>query len=88
MAVACKVLPPCRLVNVLVTGAEVVVWEDTGASRNIALPAIGALNATLAVILVVGWARVLGHGGGRQRGYRATLTQEIGKIYYTGAEAS
>jgi hypothetical protein len=40
------------------------------------------------VILIVGWARVLGHGSGRQRGYRATLTREIGKIYYTGAEAS
>lgn len=88
MAFAWKFMLPLMLVNVLVTGAEVVVWEETGASRNIALPAIGALNATLAVILVVGWARVLGHGSGRQRGYRATLTQEIGKIYYTGAEAS
>ena len=88
MAFAWKFMLPLMLVNVLVTGAEVVVWEETGASRNIALPAIGALNATIAVILVVGWARVLGHGSGRQRGYRATLTQEIGKIYYTGAEAS
>ncbi|MCH8051044.1 MAG: NADH-quinone oxidoreductase subunit NuoH [Chloroflexi bacterium] len=88
MAFAWKFMLPLMLVNVLVIGAEVVVWEETGASRNIALPAIGALNATLAVILVVGWARVLGHGSGRQRGYRATLTQEIGKIYYTGAEAS
>ena len=88
MAFAWKFMLPLMLVNVLVIGAEVVVWEETGASRNIALPAIGALNATIAVILVVGWARVLGHGSGRQRGYRATLTQEIGKIYYTGAEAS
>ena len=88
MAFAWKFMLPLMLVNVLIIGAEVVVWEETGASRNIALPAIGALNATLAVILVVGWARVLGHGSGRQGGYRATLTQEIGKIYYTGAEAS
>ena len=76
------------LVNALLVAIEVVVWEETGASRNVALPAISAINAVLAVILVVGWARVLGHGSGRQRGYRATLTREIGKIYYTGAEAS
>ena len=88
MAFAWKFMLPLMLVNVLVIATEVVIWEETGASRNIALPAIGAVNATLAVILVVGWARVLGHGSGRQRGYRATLTREIGKIYYTGAEAS
>ena len=88
MAFAWKFMLPLMLVNVLLIATEVVIWEETGASRNIALPAIGAVNATLAVILVVGWARVLGHGSGRQRGYRATLTREIGKIYYTGAEAS
>ena len=88
MAFAWKFMLPLMLVNALVIAVEVVVWEETGASRNVALPAIGAVNATLAVILVIGWARVLGHGSGLQRGYRATLTREIGKIYYTGAEAS
>ena len=88
MAFAWKFMLPLMLVNILVIGAEVFVWEETGASRNIALPAIGAVNTTLAVVLVVGWARFLGHGSGRQRGYRATLTREVGKIYYTGAEAS
>jgi len=88
MSFAWKFMLPLMLVNVLVIGAEVFIWEETGASRNIALPAIGAVNTTLAVILVVGWGRFLGHGSGRQRGYRATLTREIGKIYYTGAEAS
>ncbi len=88
MTFAWKFMLPLMLVNVLIIGAEVVVWEETGASRNVALPAIGVVNAMFAVILIVGWARVLGHGSGRQRGYRATLTREIGKIYYTGAEAS
>ena len=88
MTFAWKFMLPLMLLNVLIIGAEVVAWEETGASRNVALPAIGAVNAVLAVILIVGWARVLGHGSGRQRGYRATLTREIGKIYYTGAEAS
>lgn len=88
MAFAWKFMLPLMLVNILVIGTEVLVWDQTGASRNIALPAIGALNTTLAVILVVGWARFLGHGSGLQRGYRATLTREVGKIFYTGAEAS
>ncbi len=88
MSFAWKFMLPLMLVNVLLIGAEVLIWEETGASRNVALPLIGAVNATLAVILIVGWARFLGHGSGRQRGYRATLTREVGKIYYTGAEAS
>jgi NADH-quinone oxidoreductase subunit H len=88
MTFAWKFMLPLMILNILVVGAEVLIWDETGASRNVALPAIGAVNATLAVILVVGWARFLGHGSGRQRGYRATLTREVGKIYYTGAEVS
>ncbi len=88
MSFAWKFMLPLMIVNILLIGAEVLIWEETGASRNVALPVIGAVNTTLAVILVVGWARFLGHGSGRQRGYRATLTREVGKIYYTGAEAS
>ena len=88
MSFAWKFMLPLMIVNVLLIGTEVLIWEETGASRNVALPAIGAVNTTLAVMLVVGWALFLGHGRGQQRGYRATLTREIGKIYYTGAEAS
>jgi len=88
MTFAWKFMLPLMIVNVLLIGSEVLIWEETGASRNIALPAIGAVNTMLAVILVVAWARFLGHGSGRQRGYRATLTKEVGKIYFTGAEAS
>ena len=88
MSFAWKFMLPLIILNILLIGAEVFLWEETGASRNVALPLIGAVNTTLAVVLVVGWARFLGHGSGRQRGYRATLTREVGKIYYTGAEAS
>jgi len=88
MSFAWKFMLPLMLVNVLFIATEVVVWEETGASRNVALPAIAIINSTLAVALVIGWGSILGHGRGRQRGYRATLTREIGKIYYTGAEAS
>ena len=88
MAFAWKFMLPLMLVNVLIIGAEVLIWDETEASRNVALPVIGVVNAVLAVALVVAWARFLGHGSGKQKGHRATLTREVGKIYYTGVEAS
>jgi len=88
MAFAWKFMLPLMVLNVLAVGAEIMVWHETEASRNVALPAIGAVNAALALVLVVGWGRFLGHGTGSQKGHRATLTREVGKIYYTGAEAS
>lgn len=87
MSFAWKFMLPLMLVNILVVGAETLIWDETGASRNVALPAIAAINITLAVVLVLGWARFLGHGKGKQSGHRATLTREVGKIYYEGAEA-
>jgi NADH-quinone oxidoreductase subunit H len=87
MSFAWKFMLPLMLVNVLVVGAETLIWHETEASRNIALPAIAAINVTLMVVLVVGWARFLGHGTGKQSGHRATLTREVGKIYYEGVEA-
>jgi NADH-quinone oxidoreductase subunit H len=65
MGFAWKFLLPLMLVNVLVVGGEVLIWDETEASRNVALPVIGAVNAALAVVLLVGWARFLGHGSGR-----------------------
>ncbi|MEX1193769.1 MAG: NADH-quinone oxidoreductase subunit NuoH [Dehalococcoidia bacterium] len=87
MNFAWKFMLPLMIVNVLVVGTEVLIWDETEASRNVALPAIAAINAALAVFLIVGWARFLGHGTGTQAGRRATLTDEVGRIYY-GAEAS
>lgn len=87
MGFAWKFMLPLTILNILVVGAQVLIWAETDASRNVALPVIAAINWTLAVVLVVGWARFLGHGTGKQSGHRATLTREVGKVFYEGAEA-
>jgi NADH-quinone oxidoreductase subunit H len=82
MGFAWKFLLPLMLVNVVIVGAEVLIWRENELSAGEALPVIGLLNFLFAVLLVVGWARFLGHGTGRQKGEPAILTQEIGTIHF------
>ena len=82
MGFAWKFLLPLSLVNVLLAGGEVLLWREAEISANVALPAFGVVNLALALVMVVGWGRVLGHGAGRQTGQRALLTQEVGAIFY------
>jgi NADH-quinone oxidoreductase subunit H len=85
MAFAWKFMLPIMLTNVLVVGAEVLIWRKSDISDVTALTAIGLVNFFFGLALVAGWARFLGHGTGKQRGERAILTQEVGAILY-GAE--
>src|SRR5574341_1208085 len=85
MQFAWKYLLPLALVNVLVAGGEVLLWREAELSRNVALPSFAAVNLAIAGLAVVGWARALGHSRKDRRGGRATLTQEVGAIYYEGA---
>jgi len=85
MGFAWKFLLPLALVNVLVAGTEMLIWREAELSAAEALPVIGVVNFALAAVLVVGWARLLGHGTGKQRGQRAILTQDVGRIYYREA---
>jgi NADH-quinone oxidoreductase subunit H len=82
MGFAWKFLLPLMLVNVVIVGAEVLIWRENELSAGEALPVIGLVNFLFAVLLVVGWARFLGHGTGRQKGEPAILTQEIGTIHF------
>ena len=82
MAFAWKFLLPLALVNVLVTGAEVLIWREGDLSAGLALPIFGIVNAALAVALVIGWATFRGHLRPERRAKRAVLTQELGAIYY------
>ena len=82
MAFAWKFLLPMSLLNVVVVGAEVLIWRETDLSAGVALPAIGAVNAALAVVLVVGWGRMLGHVRPERRAQRALLTTEVGANLY------
>ena len=85
MAFAWKYLLPLSLLNVLIAGAEVLVWREADVQSEVALPVIGAINAVLAVALVVGWASTLGHLRRERRPARAILTQEVGAILYEKA---
>ena len=88
MSFAWKFLLPLALLNILVAGGEVLLWREAELSRNVALPAFAVVNFAIAGIAVVGWARVLGHNRKDHRGGRATLTQEVGTIFYEGAANS
>ncbi len=82
MAFAWKFLLPLALVNVLVVGGEMLLWQEAELSAGEALPLFGALNFFLAIGLVVGWALVLGHRRPERVVHRAILTKEVGAIFY------
>jgi hypothetical protein len=89
MAFAWKFLLPLSLLNVVVAGGEVLIWREGDLSAGVALPIFGAVNAGLAVALMLGWATFMGHLRPERRAKRAVLTQELGTIYYappTGTE--
>ena len=82
MGFAWKFLLPLMLTNIMIVAAEVLIWRENELSAGEALPVIGLVNFFLGIALVVGWARFLGHGKGKQTGHRATLTREVGAIFY------
>jgi NADH-quinone oxidoreductase subunit H len=82
MAFAWKFLLPLALVNVLVTGAEVLIWREGDLSAGLALPVSGVVNVGLAVVLMLGWATFMGQLRPERRAKRAVLTQELGAIFY------
>ena len=86
-AFAWKFLLPIMLLNVAVVGAEVLIWRENELSATTALPVIGFVNFFFGVAMVVGWARFLGHGKGKQTGAKAILTQDVGAIFYKGEPA-
>lgn len=82
MGFAWKFLVPLTIMNVLITGAEVLIWRENELTAGEALPAIAVVNLALSLAMFVGWARLLGHGKGTQAPGRAVLTQEIGAVYF------
>lgn len=82
MAFAWKFLLPLSLLNVLLVGLEVLIWRESDLSAGVVLPAFAAANALLAVVLVMGWGRLLGHLRPESRAKRAILTQELGVVIH------
>jgi NADH-quinone oxidoreductase subunit H len=82
MAFAWKFLLPISILNVLVVGAEVLLWREADLDSTVAIPLFALLNAGFAVAAIVGWALALGHATPQRTAHRAILTQEVGAILY------
>jgi NADH-quinone oxidoreductase subunit H len=82
MGFAWKFLLPLMLLNVLLVGAEKVVWAETGAPAGVVLPAFAVLNLALTVALVLGWGALAGGLRPQMRPKRPLLVREVGGIYY------
>jgi hypothetical protein len=85
MAFAWKFLLPISIINVLVVGGEVLLWQEADLDSAVAIPLFAVINAGFAVAAIVGWATVLGHTSPQRTAHRATLTQEVGAIFYREA---
>jgi NADH-quinone oxidoreductase subunit H len=82
MALAWKFMLPLVLVNVLVVGLEMLIWQENEIPALAALSVIGGVNFALAVTMVVVWGRMLGHLRPERRATRAVLTSDVGAILY------
>jgi hypothetical protein len=56
---AWKWLTPMAFINVVVVAAEVTIWNETGWSDWLLIPAFIAVNGALTVVLIVGFVRFL-----------------------------
>ena len=54
---AWKWLTPMAIINVVVVAAEVLIWEETGWSDWLLIPAFVAINGALAIGLIVGFVQ-------------------------------
>ena len=86
MGFAWKFLLPLTFVNILLTGLEVLLWQESNAPAELVLPLFSLINLVLTASLLVAWARLLGHMRPERRAKRAVLVQELGTIIY-GQEA-
>ena len=82
MAFAWKYLLPIVLINAVLVGGEMLLWQEADLSSSVAIPAFIAVNLTYAVLAVVGWAAMLGHTTPERTAHRAILTREVGTIHY------
>lgn len=83
-----KFLLELMFVHILVVGGETLIWREQDYSPETVLPIFAAVNWALAIGLVFLWARLLGHTSEKSGGKRATLTKEIGGVYYEGATSA
>ena len=85
MAFSWKFLLELMFVQVIVVAGEVVIWQEADLAAEVALPIFAVANWLLAIVLVIGWATFMGHLRPERRWKRALQTQELGKVFYSGA---
>lgn len=59
MAFGWKFMVPLALINIFVIGLEVLIWQRADIPAAAALAVFAIVNMVLAVVLLVGWARLL-----------------------------
>jgi NADH-quinone oxidoreductase subunit H len=79
-----KFLLELMFVHILVVGGETLIWREQDYAPETVLPIFAVVNWALAFVLVILWARLLGHSAQKSGGKPATLTKEIGGVYYEG----
>jgi NADH-quinone oxidoreductase subunit H len=84
MSFAWKFLLPLSLVNVLLVGLEVLLWQENSLSAGLVLPIFAIVNFAMAGILVYAGAKLLRPLS--QPAPRVRLMREVGAIVY-GQEA-
>ncbi|GBD23060.1 NADH-quinone oxidoreductase subunit H [bacterium HR29] len=84
MALAWKYMLPLAAINLLVVAAERLWWHEAGLGDGIVY-LFAAANIALALLLVVGWARVLGYRPERVP-TRPRLVKHVGGYVAPGAE--
>lgn len=77
-----KFLIPLGLLTAVLVAVEVIVWQEADLPNGLAVPLIAVINAAAAVVLVVGYIRLLGFRS-VQTPRHATLTNEIGIVNRT-----
>jgi NADH-quinone oxidoreductase subunit H len=86
MAFAWKFLLPLALVNLMLGALEVLLWVEYDLSAGLVLPLFSAVNLSLAVLLIVGWMRLMAFPFHRLPS-RARLVHDI-SVIAPGAPAS
>jgi NADH-quinone oxidoreductase subunit H len=82
MAFAWKFMLELLFIHIFLVGLEILIWQETGAPAALVLPIFAVVNWALAIALLIGWARMMGHLRPERRAKRALLVKEVGTIVY------
>jgi NADH-quinone oxidoreductase subunit H len=88
MSFAWKYLLPIVLVNAVLVGGEMLLWQEADLSSSLAIPLFIVINSAYAALAIAGWAVLLGHASTERSAHRAILTREVGSIHYGEAAPS